>query len=98
MPGAGLVLNRHDGISVDRRRPAFWTVCILSPLWLLQALVPRDSPSMLRGAKQALLAGGHKWGVISSLRASTRGGLVAALGLVVVLVAGAIMRLLFLMA
>jgi hypothetical protein len=53
---------------------------------------------MMRRAKRTLLSGGHNRRAIASLRPRTRGELVAALGIVTVLVAGAVMRLLFLLA
>jgi hypothetical protein len=53
---------------------------------------------MMRRAKRALLSGGRKRSVIASLRPRTRGDLVAVLGIVTVLIAGAVMRLLFLLA
>jgi hypothetical protein len=53
---------------------------------------------MMRRAKRTLLPGGHNRSVNASLRPRTRGELVATVGIVTVLVAGAVMRLLFLLA
>jgi hypothetical protein len=56
------------------------------------------NPSIVRRAKQALQPDGHKRDVFASLRPHTRGDWVAVVGLVAVLTAGAVMRLLFLLA
>lgn len=66
---------------------------------MLQYRARRDiGPSIMRNVKKASLLSGRGRSVIASLRPGTRSELVATLGIVIVLTAGAVMRLLFLLA